>query len=31
VATLAVGLIIIVLIPLIIYHFKKLSWQISKK
>ena len=31
VATLAVGLIIIVLIPLIIYHFKKSSWQISKK
>jgi amino acid transporter len=31
VATLAVGLIIIVLIPLIIYQFKKPSWQISKK
>ena len=28
---LGVGLLIIVLIPLLIYHFKKASWQISKK
>jgi len=30
VATLGVGIIIMVLIPLIIYHFKKSSWQSSK-